>query len=52
MSSNEGKQLFLLSRDHTPDDDAERSRITKNGGQVYQTPNVKMIQDEQGNMTK
>ena len=35
MSASQGKQLFLLSRDHKPDDENERTRITKNGGQVY-----------------
>ena len=37
MSAENGKKLFLLSRDHRPNQEYERQRITKNGGSVYQT---------------
>jgi serine/threonine protein phosphatase PrpC len=32
MSANNGKKLFLLSRDHKPSDENEKKRIEKNGG--------------------
>jgi serine/threonine protein phosphatase PrpC len=32
MSSDQGKKLFLLSRDHRPNEDYESSRIHANGG--------------------
>ena len=32
MSASQGKQLVLLSRDHKPENENERTRITKNGG--------------------
>ena len=35
MSSDQGKKLFLLSRDHRPNEDYESTRIHANGGQVY-----------------
>ena len=40
MSAEEGQKLFVLSRDHRPDEDAERQRITENGGKIYQTQTV------------
>ena len=36
MSSDSGDKLFLLSRDHKPNEDNERERIVANGGKVYQ----------------
>jgi len=27
----------VLSRDHRPNEDTEKSRITENGGKIYQT---------------
>jgi protein phosphatase PTC2/3 len=32
MSADSGKKLFLLSRDHRPNEDNEKERIIKNGG--------------------
>jgi len=37
MSAEAGKKLFVLSRDHRPNEDQEKARITENGGKVYQT---------------
>jgi protein phosphatase 2C family protein 2/3 len=37
MSAEHGKKLFLLSRDHRPNEEYEQNRIHANGGQVYQT---------------
>lgn len=37
MSAEEGKKLFVLSRDHRPNEDTEKSRIIENGGKIYQT---------------
>jgi protein phosphatase 2C family protein 2/3 len=37
MSADHGKKLFLLSRDHRPNEEYEQNRIHANGGQVYQT---------------
>ena len=37
MSADRGKKLFLLSRDHRPNEDYEVQRIVKNGGGIYQT---------------
>lgn len=37
MSAEQGKKLFLLSRDHRPNEDYESVRILANGGSVYQT---------------
>ncbi len=37
MSAQEGKKLFVLSRDHRPNEDAEKERIVTNGGKIYQT---------------
>lgn len=40
LSSERGKRLFLLSRDHKPDDALEAERIEKHGGSVYQNKKV------------
>jgi protein phosphatase PTC2/3 len=37
MSADKGKKLFLLSRDHRPNEEYESARIVKNGGGIYQT---------------
>lgn len=37
MSADKGKKLFLLSRDHRPNEEYEIERIVKNGGGIYQT---------------
>ena len=35
MSSNAGKRIFALSRDHKPSDEHEQERIFESGGQIY-----------------
>ena len=35
MSAEEGKKLFVLSRDHRPCEDNEKKRIIDNGGKIY-----------------
>lgn len=40
MSADQGKKLFLLSRDHRPNEDYESGRIVANGGSVYQTQSI------------
>ena len=40
MSADKGKKLFLLSRDHRPNEDYEVQRIVKNGGGIYQTQSI------------
>lgn len=35
MSAEEGKKLFVLSRDHRPNEDTEKARIVENGGKIY-----------------
>ena len=35
MSADQGKKLFLLSRDHRPNEENETNRIVGNGGSVY-----------------
>lgn len=35
MSAEEGQKLFVLSRDHRPNEDAEKQRINENGGKIY-----------------
>ena len=37
MSAENGQKLFVLSRDHRPNEDTEKSRIIENGGKIYQT---------------
>jgi protein phosphatase 2C family protein 2/3 len=44
MSAGRGESMMLLSRDHRPNDDRERSRIRKNGGIVYQKPRIRQDQ--------
>ena len=43
MSAEQGKKLFLLSRDHRPNEEYENGRIVQNGGSVYQTQTVQNI---------
>ena len=40
MSADKGKKLFLLSRDHRPNEQYEIQRIVKNGGGTYQTQSI------------
>jgi protein phosphatase 2C family protein 2/3 len=40
MSSNGGKVFTSISNDHKPSEEAERKRILKAGGQVYQNNNI------------
>lgn len=40
MSADKGKKLFLLSRDHRPNEEYEVQRIVKNGGGIYQTQSI------------
>lgn len=35
MSAAGGQKLFVLSRDHRPNEDAERMRISEHGGKIY-----------------
>lgn len=35
MSADNGKKLFLLSRDHRPDQEFENKRIHENNGSIY-----------------
>jgi protein phosphatase 2C family protein 2/3 len=35
MSAAGGQKLFVLSRDHRPNEDTEKSRITEHGGKIY-----------------
>ena len=37
MSAESGQKLFVLSRDHRPNEDNEKQRIQDNGGKIYQT---------------
>ena len=37
MSGEGGNKVYPLSRDHKPNDVAERQRIEKNGGRIYQS---------------
>ena len=37
MSTDQGKKLFLLYRDHRPNEDNETNRIVAHGGTVYET---------------
>ncbi len=43
MSADQGKKLFLLSRDHRPNEDNETSRIVAHGGTVYQTQSKQIV---------
>lgn len=36
MSSERGKEVVALSRDHKPNDENEKARILGNGGRLYQ----------------
>jgi protein phosphatase PTC2/3 len=36
LSSEEGKKVYPLSRDHKPSDEQEKRRIIESGGQIYQ----------------
>ena len=40
MSADNGKKLFLLSRDHRPDQEFENKRIHENNGSIYQTQSI------------
>ena len=37
MLAEGGQKLFILSRDHRPCEIGEKTRITENGGKIYQT---------------
>ena len=37
LSGHAGKKLYLLSKDHKPDEDMERRRIVESGGRIYQS---------------
>lgn len=43
MSAAGGQKLFVLSRDHRPNEDTEKSRITEHGGKIYQTQTIQNI---------
>lgn len=43
MSADSGKKMFLLSRDHRPDNENEVARIQANGGSIYQTQSVQQV---------
>lgn len=43
MSAEDGKKLFVLSRDHRPCEDNEKQRIIENGGKIYQTQTIQTI---------
>ena len=36
LSEQYGKSLFILTKDHKPDEENEKKRIYANGGQIYQ----------------
>lgn len=36
MFRNEGNKSYELTKDHKPNEDSEKRRITSNGGQLYQ----------------
>ena len=40
MSSRNGTQFSSLTNDHKPSEEAERVRIIKAGGEVYQNNNI------------
>ena len=37
LSGHSGKKLYLLSKDHKPDEDVEKKRIIESGGKIYQS---------------
>ena len=37
LSGNNGKKLYVLSKDHKPEEEVESKRILQNGGKVYQS---------------
>lgn len=39
MSVDGGEKILLLSKDHKPEEDGERTRIEENGGRIYQNSN-------------
>lgn len=43
MSAAGGQKLFVLSRDHRPNEDNERQRINENGGKIYQTQTIQTL---------
>mmetsp|Transcript_6292 Transcript_6292/g.10678 ORF Transcript_6292/g.10678 Transcript_6292/m.10678 type:complete len:90 (+) Transcript_6292:286-555(+) len=40
MSTNSGSKFVQITNDHKPSEEAERVRIVKAGGQVYQNNNI------------
>lgn len=51
MSAELGQKLFVLSRDHRPCEDTEKSRITENGGKIYQTQTVQNVSPTHGGIS-
>ena len=49
ISINRGADIIPLSRDHKPSDVQEYQRITKAGGQVYQTTTAQTIESDPKN---
>ena len=45
MSAQNGTQFKALTEDHKPSEEAERVRIIKAGGEVYQNNNNKSFDD-------
>ena len=43
MSSAGGQKLFVLSRDHRPNEEGEKQRITDHGGKIYQTQTIQSM---------
>ena len=43
MSAQNGQKLFILSRDHKPNEDVEKTRIIDKGGKIYQTQTISTI---------
>jgi serine/threonine protein phosphatase PrpC len=35
MSSEGGKKIYVLTKDHRPTEEGEQHRITTNGGKIY-----------------
>lgn len=46
ISINGGQIVMPLSRDHKPSDIKEYQRITKAGGQVYQTTTAQLVEND------